>query len=105
MAADEDGREACRRRDNASTGTVDCGSRSKESRLARTWFARAVTTWLARNSTALPTDSIILSNSGLESAGRREPKLLHAGRARSIQEAVSQALESKTSWEEDRDGE
>ena len=74
-------------------------------RLARMWFPRAVTTWLARNSTALPTDSIILSNSGLESAGRREPKLLHAGRARSIQEAVSQALESKTSWEEDRDGE
>ena len=36
MAADEDGRGACRRRDNASTGTMDCGSRSKESRLART---------------------------------------------------------------------
>ena len=61
-------------------------------------------TWLARNSTALPTDSIILSYSVLESAGRSEPKSLHAGRARSIQEAASQALESKTSWEEARDG-
>ena len=36
MAAEADGRGACHRRDKASTGTMDCGSRSRESRLART---------------------------------------------------------------------
>ena len=73
MADKERGSGACHSRDSASAGTVDWGSRNSESRFARIWLPRAVTTIEDSDSFALAMDSTNLSNSCLKRGGRCAP--------------------------------